>query len=171
MARRAVEIIDMDSGLRRILNDLKNLPLRNVLIGVQEGTQTYAASKNGREREQGISVAQYAAYNEFGTEKIPQRSFMRSTFDEKQRNIIQVINNQLGLYIDGKINSTQVYNRIGLAVAGMIQQKIGQIQSPPNAPYTIAIKKSSKPLIDFGQMIASIRHTVVRNTNNQPANL
>lgn len=166
MARRAVEIIDMDFGLRKIMQGMSALPRRNVLIGIQEGTQTRAMSKNGRIQQQGMNVAQYAAANEFGTATIPQRSFMRSTFDEKQRNIVQVINNQIGLFIDGKVNSDQVYNRIGIAVADLIRQKIAQIQTPPNSPVTIAIKKSSKPLIDFGQMVASIRHIVVRNLRN-----
>jgi hypothetical protein len=41
-----------------------------------------------------------------------------------------------------------------------VQKKIRQITIPPNSPRTIAEKKSSKPLIDFGQMVQSVTFKV-----------
>lgn len=160
MVQRVAGVTDTDRGLQRIIHELLYSSDNEVLVGIQEGTNTKVQSKNGRTQKSGESIAEYAAKNEFGTREIPQRSFMRSTIDEKSKTIEKVMILQVGMAIDGKISLIQAYNRIGLAVVGLIQQKIGQITTPPNSPRTIAIKKSSKPLIDFGQMIASIRHVV-----------
>lgn len=158
--------MDLDSGLNQILKDINSLPRRQILIGIQEDSQTKAQSKNGRKQKQGVSIAQYAAANEFGTEKIPQRSFMRSTFDEKLPDIMRVINSSFGRVVDRKIPPIKAYREIGQAVEGFVKMKIHQIMSPPNSPVTIELKKSSKPLIDFGQMVAAVRYIIVRELNN-----
>ena len=160
MARRAAVVVDLDLGFNAILEEIERAGRKQVLIGIQEGAKTQAQSKNGRTQEAGVTIAQYAAYNEFGTDQIPERSFMRSTFDEKIDDIESLVIDQLGLVVDRAISVDAAYNRIGLMVAGMVQQKIRQIRTPPNSPITIARKGSSKPLIDFGQMIAAVRHVV-----------
>jgi hypothetical protein len=43
---------------------------------------------------------------------------------------------------------------------GVIKQRIANGIAPPNSPYTIARKGSSKPLIDTGQLRNSITYQV-----------
>jgi hypothetical protein len=160
MARRVAEVVDLDHGFNAILENLEETAKRQILIGIQEGSKTHLDAKKERIREPGISIAQYAAANEFGTDNIPERSFVRSTFDQRLNDIMEITIGQLGLVIDREISLDVAYNRIGLAVTGMVQQKIREIRSPPNSPITIEKKGSSKPLIDFGQMIAAVRHVV-----------
>lgn len=152
--------MDLDLGFKAILEEISRTGARQVLVGIQEGAKTHVQSQKGRTQKAGISIAEYAAQNEFGTDKIPERSFMRSTFDERFSDIQTLVFTQFGLVIDQKITLDVAFNRIGLGITGMIQQKIRQIRTPPNSPVTIARKGSSKPLIDFGQMIASVRHVV-----------
>lgn len=160
MARSVVT--DTDTGFTKAIQKLLSSQKKQILIGVQEGSKTHLQVKKDRKQPAGVSVAQYAAENEFGTKKIPQRSFMRSTFDEKINDIEKVIFEQFGLAIDDKITIQQAYDQVGLDVTGMIQEKIVAIRTPPNSAKTIELKGSSNPLIDFGQMIASIRHVVKR---------
>lgn len=164
MAQRVAGVTDIDLGFNKIIMDLLKTNNAEILIGVQEGSLTKVQSKGDRIQESGISIAQYAAENEFGTNRIPERSFMRSTMDEKASAIQRVIRISIGKVIDNVLQLDKAYNQIGLAIAGLIQKKIRDIVTPPNSPYTIALKKSSKPLIDFGQMIASIRHVVRKKT-------
>lgn len=160
MARRAAVVVDTDMGFDRIIKDLSELQKYSVVVGVQEGTLTHVEVRNGRKQKAGISIAQYAAQNEFGTRTIPERSFMRTAFDENINTIERFAAIQIGLVIDGESSIRQAFGLIGQAMQGMIQRKIRQINSPPNSPRTIAEKGSSKPLIDFGQMIASIRYAI-----------
>lgn len=155
-------VMDTDMGFTKAIQKLISSQKKQILIGVQEGSTTHLQVKRARKQAAGESIAQYAAENEFGTSKIPQRSFMRSTFDEKINEIEKIVFQQFGLAIDDKITIQQAYDRIGLAVTGMIQEKIVSLRSPPNARRTIELKGSSNPLIDFGQMLASIRHVVRR---------
>lgn len=160
MVRRAV--VDRDLGYNRILKDLADLNHAEILVGFQAGDVTELEIRGDQRKEPGISMAQIAAYNEFGTDSIPERSFMRTAFDENIRQINAFIAEQYGLIIDGKETLDRAANLIGLAMTGLIQRKIREIRYPPNAPSTIAQKGSSKPLIDFGQMINSVRHVVRR---------
>jgi hypothetical protein len=86
---------------------------------------------------------------------------MRTSFDENLSKINKLINLQYQAVQDGKKNADQALTAVGVVMVGLIQQKIRSIVSPPNSPRTIAIKGSSKPLIDFGQMIQSVREKVV----------
>lgn len=167
MARRVVEVVDLDLGFNAILKEIAQAERKQVLVGIQEGAKTHIQAKNGNIQQAGLNIAEYAAANEFGTRTIPERSFMRSTFDQNLGQVESIVITQLGLVVDRAQNITTAFNRIGLAIAGMVQVKIRQITNPPNSPYTIAKKKSSKPLIDFGQMIAAVRHVVKNSRSTQ----
>ena len=106
-------------------------------------------------------MPQIAAENEFGTKTIPARPFMRTSFDENRDLLVQVIDSEYDKVLDGTSTTRKSLNAIGLLGVDLIQTKIREIRFPPNSPRTIAAKKSSKPLIDFGQMIQSVRHKVV----------
>lgn len=161
MARNVVA--DIDLGLDDILKEIKKLSKLQLLIGVQEGSITSRETKGYNTRDAGINVAGYAAQNEFGTNEIPQRSFMRSSFDENLTRIESFITLKYGQVIDGNISARDAVGLVGQAMTGTIQRKIRQITFPPNSALTIARKGSSKPLIDFGQMIASIRYVIRTN--------
>ena len=122
-----------------------------VVVGVHQG------DSNG----EGQQIAEYAAYNEFGTEKIPERSFMRSAFDENQQAISQDMANRYAQVQAGTITVYQALGLIGLRHQDQIKNKIDTNIPPPNAPATIAKKGSSHTLIDTGAMKNSI-HYIIR---------
>jgi hypothetical protein len=101
------------------------------------------------------------AENEFGTQIIPARPFMSTSFDENKALINRAIQGEYKKIAGGNGTTERSLGLIGQLMTKLIVQKIRAIVSPPNSPRTIAIKKSSKPLIDFGQMIQSVRYKVV----------
>lgn len=158
MVQRVVQ--DMDLGWDRIIAELDALTSKELLVGIQEGAKTKYQYKKGREQDPGVSVAEYAAKNEFGTKTIPQRSFIRTAFDENIDRIESVTAKQYGEVIDGKKTLKDALGIIGQVVIGLIQRKIRAIIFPPNSRETIARKGSSKPLIDFGQMMKSVTYAI-----------
>lgn len=159
----AQRVVDRDLGFRRIVGEIIEDPRWSLLVGIQESAKVKPEIKGDRKSDSGASVAQYAAYNEFGTEKIPERSFMRTAFDENINRIESILNFQYGKFIDGEQSLRQALGLTGTAIVGMIQIKIRQIHNPPNSPETIARKGSSKPLIDFGQMVRSVTYAIRQN--------
>ena len=143
------------------IDHIEKLANSYVTIGFQEGTVTKTQVKGNRKKEGGKSMAQIAAENEYGIGNIPARPFMRTSFDENRDRISAFIANEYNKIIDDESTISKSLNKIGLFGVDLIQVKIRAIKTPPNSPRTIALKGSSKPLIDFGQMVQSVRHKVV----------
>lgn len=162
MARRSARIVDKDLGYDRIVQELERFKKSSVQIGFQAGSVTHTQTKGDRVQEPGISMPMIAARNEFGFGNIPARPFMSTSFDENQQRIQRFIISQYNSVVDGVRSADQALGLIGQYMVGLIQRKIRQITTPPNSPVTIAIKGSSKPLIDFGQMIQSVTYVVRR---------
>lgn len=132
-----------------------------VLIGFQEGSVTKSQVKGKRRKKAGKSMAEIAAENEFGTRNIPARPFMSTSFDENRQKLVNAVTGEYEKIVAGESTVKRSLNLLGLLGVDFVQTKIRAIHYPPNSPRTIAIKRSSKPLIDFGQMIQSVRHKVV----------
>lgn len=158
MARADVKDIDM--GWNQILKEIEEFKSSTILIGFQEGSTTTREVKGQRIKEGDLSMPEIAVQNEFGTNTIPARSFMRTSFDENLPKIKKLITQQYDQVVLGSQKSQNALDAIGSVVQGFIVTKIRQIVSPPNSPRTIAEKGSSKPLIDFGQMIQSVTYQV-----------
>jgi phage gpG-like protein len=109
-----------------------------------------------------ITVAGIGFVHEFGTAIIPERSFIRSTIQDKKKELIEFQRKLLKNIIAGKMEVNQALGLIGEFMADAITQKIVAIQTPPNEPATIARKGSSNPLVDTGQLKNSITYEVNR---------
>jgi hypothetical protein len=91
---------------------------------------------------------------------IPERRFMRDTFDEKTGVWKTAAWGQVGQIVDGKTTAQGAMDMLGNVMQGDIQRKIVDGPFTANAPSTIRKKKSSRPLIDSGRMRQSIRYVV-----------
>jgi hypothetical protein len=115
------------------------------------------------EHESGdITVAGIGFAHEFGIEKIPERSFIRSTTRDSKAKIIALQEKILAKIQDGSMTTDEGLGLVGEFVSDLIRQKIVDIDTPPNSPKTIAAKGSSNPLIDTSQMKGSITYEVNR---------
>ena len=101
-------------------------------------------------------VQEYAAYNEFGTERIPARPFVAGWFDENQSKAYAKIKKACQTAISGGNSIATVLDQLAQSFAGGMQSRISQGIAPPNNSNTIRQKGSSTPLIDHGLLRASI---------------
>ena len=108
--------------------------------------------------EDGMSVAQVAFDNEFGTKEIPSRPFFRTMISKESP--------EWGKKLEGAIKFThhdleKSMSILGLDIEGALRQSIRDWQTPPNSPKTIERKGFNKPLIDTSLMVKSITSEVV----------
>lgn len=103
-------------------------------------------------------VAQVAAFNEFGTVRIPARPFFRQALDNNREALISFTSAIARRVMDGTVQPRQGLQLIGEWMAAKIKASITSGDFLPNSPITIARKKSSRPLIDTGQMRQSVTH-------------
>ena len=128
--------------------DTNHIPeLLKILKKVNKKTIEAGILGDAGKNKDGESIAAYAAANEFGTNKagrnknvtIPERSFIRSTFDNK-KSIDRVFKNVDRILVPG-VNVKKILNNMGLTIKGEIVKKILSNIPPPNKPSTKAQKK------------------------------
>lgn len=159
---------DIDRGYKAIVHDLRALgdATPKVFVGLLQD--------KGQERteEGGITLAGYAAVNEFGSEDghVPERSFLRSTVDDNRGRYMTALDRCAAAFVEGaKKNGpggglAALEHRLGLLgsrVKGDVRRTIRDLRDPPNAPLTLARKyPGDNPLIHTGRMQQSISFAV-----------
>lgn len=91
---------------------------------------------------------------------IPERSFLRTGYDENIDKITDKIEDMLNDVLSFDINPDVFLDAIGMEFAGLIQRHMRTISTPGNSSITTAVKGSSNPLQDTGRLIGAIRHEV-----------
>lgn len=124
------------------------------------GTVDVGIIDAGKHLSGDITVAGIGFAHEFGTATIPERSFIRSTTQERKKDIISLQTELLKKISNGSMKVKTGLGLIGEFLSAAIKEKIVAINSPPNAPATIAKKESSNPLIDTSQLKNSITYKV-----------
>lgn len=133
----AVKTTSRDLGEARIraaIAEMKRTPQGpHVKAGVLE-------SAGEHKDAEGLTVADVAVFNEFGTETIPERGFMRKAAAELVPIISELGPKLLAKYIEGKTTMDAALDVIGLKAVTVIKRTIRDWTSPPNAPSTIRAK-------------------------------
>lgn len=111
-------------------------------------------------KDSDLTVLEIAVIQEFGTDKIPARSFLRAWFDENREKCHEAVARMMKAVIAGKYTKEQALELLAQRFVGEIQRRIAQGIPPPLAPSTVARKGSSTPLIDKGQLRSSITYVV-----------
>lgn len=135
-----------DMGIDKVLENVIELGGKQVKVGIQAGSGSH----------DGVDILDIAIYNHFGTRNIPSRPFVSDCFDKNQGQISEAKKRIVYRVMEGMPAST------GLAQLGQWYQDVlkGHIRNGgwvPNAPVTIKRKGSSRPLIDTGQLVNSVR--------------
>jgi hypothetical protein len=113
-----------------------------------------------------------AIWNEFGTRggasgggwgrPIPERPFMRNAMRANQIRYVNAMRSSAAKIVRGETTLGTTMQKLGIFAQGHIQAEITSLMSPPNSPLTIALKGSSKPLIDSGEMRGAVTWKVDR---------
>lgn len=112
-------------------------------------------------------VLERAFFNNFGTERIPERPFMQNAMRDNRasyRSLMisgakEIVRSAAAGKDPGQV-MRRVLRKLGVKAQGDIQEEITSLQTPPNAPSTIAQKGSSNPLVDSGELRASVTFKV-----------
>ena len=149
-----VKVTRKDKGLRKLVAAMVGQAERVVAtVGVLEkdASNTYP---------DGTTTGQVAVWNHFGTDTIPARPFISGPIEGQQTEIRALQARLAKGVFEGKLEIPQALEFIGRDLTSRIQKGIVDGIPPPNAPSTIAQKKSSKPLIDTSQLLQSISYEV-----------
>jgi len=142
---------DTDKGLKHFVREMQAADRAFVTVGIHQGERSL----------DGADIAEYGTYNEYGTDTIPSRPFMRTSFDENVEAIQSDMNRALTSAKTGG-SVVAALKTVGERHQQRIQRTIkGRDFLPKLADSTIAAKKgSTKTLIDSGSMVNSIRYVV-----------
>jgi hypothetical protein len=135
---------------KRIFGQIEELGKLAVYIGFQEGVQY----------PDGTEVVDVAAWNELGTEYIPERPFLRMSVDDNEDKIATFMKKAAMEVINNGKTAQEVLKEVGAFQKGIVQQEIREGSFEPNSPATIKKKGSSKPLIDTGLMRQSVNFVI-----------
>lgn len=148
-----MKITENLTGLKNSSAQLEYLKKHYIIVGVI-----------GEDFIDGVSVKDYAIYNEYGTLRIPSRPFFRTAVDTQQaRNDIKnYMKMQLQEIISRTKTGEQALNSIGLYIVGKIKNNIVNGNFTPNSPKTIKIKGKDTVLRDTGTLLRNISFEIRR---------
>ena len=140
---------DLTPEGKKYFRELKKMTDMEIQVGFQ-GDQKY---------EDGTSIAQVAAVNEFGALDIPERPFMRQSFENHEGELQAACDAAQRLVSSGG-SAEQALQQIGVVAKGLVQDEIVNGGFAPKAESTIKKKGSEQPLIDTGTMRQSVNFVV-----------
>lgn len=141
--------------VRRALQEFGSYALKVGIFSDEDSSET-SYVMIGRVHEFGVTITRGT-----GTIVIPERSFIRSTFDENNDKWVAFLKRQARQVAQLTLPPKVAWERLGALIVADIQEQITDISSPPNAPSTILKKGSSNPLIDTGGLRQRITYRVV----------
>ena len=151
------KIIERDRGFKRIMRAIHAAKGKShVSVGILQNEEKHEGSP--------YTVAEIAAVHEFGSDdgKIPQRSFIRSTYDEQLQQNIKLVQALQKDVLLGKRSKQNALAYIGEVVSKQMVEKINSRTLTPLKSKTAKQKKSSTPLVDTGRLKGSISFEVVK---------
>jgi hypothetical protein len=155
------ELIVKDKGFAALFKRAQEIKKSYVRVGVLADSDKGGLHVLGGD----LTAAEIAAVLEFGTEdgSIPARPVVRSTFDEKRNELIEMGKKLMTAVIDGKMSIKAALDILGLSLVTAMKLKItsGPGVPPPNAQSTIRAKGSSRPWVDTGRLLNSFTWSVV----------
>lgn len=87
---------------------------------------------------------------------IPARPFITVAMFKGRGEVKALLRKEARAIVDGKLTMSAALPTIGMVGQDLIQVQIGSNMGPPNSGMTIALKGSSKTLVDQGRMFQSV---------------
>jgi hypothetical protein len=136
------ENLDNYNKLKKILSDLAGIKLKAGFFDSEKSNSK-------------LTLAKVAKINEFGYEQIPFRPFMRQTLI-KNNNFKNEIEDAVKNVISFKLILRSSFRKVGVKIMQEMQREFIDGDFIKNSSYTVKKKKSSRPLIDKGQLRRSV---------------
>jgi hypothetical protein len=148
----------------RLLERLGDRARALTRYAVEAGFQAGDVTRQTERGAAGQSIAGIARKNEYGdpATRTPARPFMATTMARTRDTMQHAMAEVARRVMFGNLDAWRGMNQIGSQYVREIQDTIRSNMPPPNSPRTIALKRSSRTLIDTGQMVQSVRHVLTR---------
>lgn len=145
----------IDRGLAAHVRLAKAIHGRGVKFGIQANA--------GKDPETGADLLDIAIFNEFGTETVPPRPFMRDFVEKNEEALGTAMDRLASAVQEGRIGADAGLDQLGAFVEKHQKAHVQQSKkwAKRNAESTIAKKGSDVPLIDDGLMVNAIRYEKV----------
>lgn len=88
--------------------------------------------------------------------KIPERSFLRSGYDENRDVVMKHARLLMADVVDGSISPDACMEAVGIELSSKIKDYAVDLKSPANHEYTLEHKNTSNPLVKTGDMVGGI---------------
>ena len=144
-----------DAAFRRMRGEIATLASLTLKVGV------VGPGATALEEGSSMTLAELMLIHEYGTSTIPARAPIAKTILARRRDIAELQVRMCKRILAGQLTARRGLELMGVQIVAWIKETIVAGLEPPNAPATIARKKSSKPLIDHGQLLNSIHYEVV----------
>ena len=160
-----VTITDRDLGWNKIKQELLALNKKIVKVGVT--AEKGKVIPKGERKRKDVRIVEYAYWNEFGVYgkknwSIPPRPFVGGWADNKREDVVKTEKELFMGVSGGTIDSETAFKALGeFGRSGILAYIRDSGNFVPNAPLTIKIKGSDKPLIDEGFLLNAIAYEVV----------
>ncbi len=151
-------VTDRDLGYKAIIEKLSQGA--SVRVGVQ-GSDAAVTPEGSK-----LNLVQIATVHEFGSSdgRVPQRSFLRSTFDEKISDLENLVTKliQKAAKKPDSFSAEKIVGLLGLRYLDLVKAKIRSKIEPGLSKYTLAKRLKERgdanptPLIDTGRLIGSL---------------
>ncbi len=152
----STEVIDIDRGWRSFKKRLARIGQSEVVVGIP-GEIDFSVP----------NTAAIGMVHEFGSTDgtIPERSFLRSTFDANRAKYDALLERLTRKQLRGGINYEASLFRVGETARGDVIKRIKSKEITQGlAPSTIARKGSDTALVDTGALVGSIVSKVRKAT-------
>jgi hypothetical protein len=167
----SAEIIDIDKGWNELTKQVKKLKKSYTGVGYffSPGTPEESLSARAIVNEFGAKIKVTKKMKGFFAWKfkvflkkkfiiIPERAFMRQTYDQNKSKINGRIKDLYNQLMEGKLSAKQLLSQLGEWYKSKIQLQITNGNFVENSGLTKTTKGSSQPLIDTGEMRNGVQH-------------
>ena len=165
--------VEDKNGVPALLDRLRELESYQVAVGILSksggdmlmiaNVHEFGCSIPVTDKMRGFLAYEYGVHLKRDTKviKIPERSFVRSSYDNKKGEIGDKGEDLIKKVIDGGLSARAFYEFLGQTCADTIRDyMVNEVDSPPNSEMTIKAKGSSNPLVDHGQLASAITYEV-----------
>jgi hypothetical protein len=163
-AKSAFSVIEKDLGWKEIKKSFQALARAG-------DTYVKAGFVGEKAQEQHVNstltIAELGTVHEFGAGRVPERSYIRSTYDKFREAYWATLRTGMSQVYAGKAKVESILDLIGSNMAGDQRKAIRDGIPPPLADSTVKAKMAkgrkdaATPLLDTRQMVNNLTHQVV----------
>jgi len=158
-----LKVVD-DSSWVHVIHALNVLEKSYVKVGFPENGKLASSTKKGSDHKPATAFSEIimiAAFNEFGTDKIPERPFIRQSFDNNLKGLNDFKEKLYIRVVKGQLNASKTLGLLGEWMLAATKREIRNGNFTELSDYTKQKKGTNKTLIDTAQMLNSLQYDIV----------